>query len=116
MQQRQFLETANINESISKQLTGTTPATESIPRQSMPESIATEQLSDQESATSEIRQEVQKQMYLKARNYVGHNVLLKRGKIKIEKAKEKKDLAKYIKKDNKATPFARLEEYVSDVI
>ena len=55
-------------------------------------------------------------MYLKARNYVGHNVLLKRGKIKIEKAKEKKDLAKYIKKDNKTTPFARLEEYVSDVI
>ena len=38
-------------------------------------------------------------MYLKARNYVGHHVLLKRGKVTLERAKEKQLLNRYIKKE-----------------
>ena len=81
----------------------------------MPDSIATDLQSETDSVTSEIRQEVQKQMYRKARNYVGHHMLLKSGKITMEKAKEKKALAKY-KREKKAERLAKLDEYVTDVL
>lgn len=81
----------------------------------MPDSVATDLHSETDSVTSEIRQEVQKQMYRKARNYVGHHMLLKQGKITMEKAKEKKALAKY-KEEKKAERMAKLDEYVTDVL
>lgn len=37
----------------------------------------------------EIMEEVQRQMYKKARNYVGNNVLLVKGNLKMERAKDK---------------------------
>ena len=55
-------------------------------------------------------------MYQKARNYVGHNVLLKKGKVFKVKAKENEKMANYLMKTTKATQMAQLDEYVSEVI
>lgn len=69
-------------------------------RDTIPDSIMSEDSqfsrSSTHSATNEIKADIQKQMFEKAKNYIGHNVLLDNGVIIRSKAKKKKDLKNYV--------------------
>lgn len=71
--------------------------------------------SDQ-SKSSEIMHELQQKMFHKAKNYVGHNVHLKDGVLKIKKAKDSENFNKYMKREDRAKQFAKINEYVSEVL
>ena len=69
-------------------------------RDTIPDSIMSEDSqfsrSSTHSATNEIKADIQKQMFEKAKNYIGHNVLLDNGVIIRSKAKKKKELKNYV--------------------
>ena len=63
------------------------------------------EVSDEEGAlednSKEIMEEVQRQMFKKARNYVGNNVLLQRGQVRMMKAKARQAFQRYLKDSTK---------------
>lgn len=54
-------------------------------------------------------QDIQAQMFEKARNYVGNTVLLQRGNISMKKAKAQSMFKKHIKSEGKAEQVRKVD-------
>ena len=52
----------------------------------------------EESMAKSIKDKITKQLFFKARNYIGNTVLVKKGKVKMEQAKAKLALQKLLEK------------------
>ena len=66
--------------------------------------------------SSRVNKQMQDKTFEKAKNYVGNNVVLKDGKLKMKKGKENEKFKKYLKKEDQASQFAKINDYVTDVL
>lgn len=71
---------------------------------------------EDESESKAIMHDIQAQMFEKARNYVGHNVLLQQGKLSLQKAKTIHQFKKQFANEGKAEKAIKIDQYIASVL
>ena len=71
----------------------------------------------EESMAKSIQDKISKQLFFKARNYIGNNVLVKKGNITMEHAKANLEFSKWMQKEGgKQKKFRHIDEYLQTIL